>query len=70
MGLWSNRDWDDRGNCVSWTTESKKDPRFSMSGSTNSVLGAPSMVNSAVLAKEKELGVTAPEDIEVGAWKA
>jgi len=55
---------------VSWWTQSKKDPRFDMSGGCLSVTGAGSEINEAILAKEKSLGVTAPDDIECGANKS
>lgn len=76
MGIFShwNEDEDDRPmfgpKPGSWWTSSKKDPRFNLSGHDR-VGGfmCPPAADEAIRAKERELGVKAPDDLEYGYMK-
>lgn len=51
----------DNWNIGSWSTTCQKDPRFNLSGTgPGSALGCPAM-DAAILAKQKELGMTDAE---------
>jgi hypothetical protein len=49
-----------------WSLKSTKDPRFAASGTEESITGALHAMDQWVLAKESELGVVAPDDIQIG----
>lgn len=57
------------GGDGSWSTSSTLDPRFDMSGGANGTFSAMSEIEKAIAAKEQELGVKAPEDLEYGFMK-
>lgn len=63
---WDDHHWEPRAY---WSTRSKKDPRFNMDGGASGVFSASAEIDKAILAKEAELGCTAPDDIEIGAFK-
>ena len=69
MGIWSNRDRNEFGGGVSWWFESKSDSRFKGSGSCSSLWSVDDEVNQAIERLEKQLGVKAPDDIEMGGIK-
>ena len=52
-----------------WSADSKKDPRFNGSGRAYGMFDANAKIDEHVLGKEKALGVTAPDDIEISFWK-
>jgi hypothetical protein len=69
FGRHDDDDWRRQSSGWSWWTRSSKDPRFNLSGYALSMWGAKDEVNKAVLAKEKQLGVQAPDDLEYGGNK-
>lgn len=55
---------------ASWSSSSKKDPRFNMSGRcAASIWTMHSEAMDAVAAKAKSLGVPVPDDVEVSGCK-
>ena len=71
MGI-LGRKWDDdawSGGGTTWTTSSKKDPRFNMSGTAYGVLSSAWDISDAVKKRAADLGCEIPDDLESGAWK-
>jgi len=70
----SDSDWEKPAwsSGASWSTSSKKDPRFNMSGYSSGIWSAQAAMDDAIRAKAKALKIAIdqiPDDIEIGAWK-
>jgi hypothetical protein len=75
MGMFIGRHRDDEGesSVAVWSTSCAQDPRFNMSGTAGSLWGCDAEITKAILAKQKELGLTDAEldalTIEAGGSK-
>lgn len=70
MGMFIGRDNDESfGGGATWSTSSRIDSRFNMSGRCSSLWTANAEATKAIDAKAAQLGVEPPSDLECGAVK-